>query len=525
MSKWYILIKYITKVGDEIMTREAWVLTAFVLYTAAVFGLAIVFIRSKNLSEYFLGGRKLNSWVGALSAQASDMSGWLLMGLPGAIYLAGTGRAWIAVGLAIGTACNWLFVAKRLRRYTITAGNAITLPQYFENRFRDTSHMLKMAAAVFFAIFFTIYTASGFRAAGILLTQLFDINYPTGVLIGAVFILIYTFIGGFLAVSWTDTIQGIMMLLAVMFIPIIAVSVMGGWGSVAAAIDPSMLDMMSDGAGGRIGIISIISDMAWGLGYFGMPHILVRFMAIKSEKQISRSAVIGIVWVLLALCSALMLGIVGRAFVPGLEPGTANSPETIFMQMVERIFLAPGAIIGFPLLGGLFLCGVFGAAKSTADSQLLVTSSAITGDIYNEINKEASDRHLVWVSRVVVLVVAVLAYYMALDLETTVMALVAMAWSGFGSAFGSVVILSLYWKRINKTGALLGMVTGGLTVIIWHYVPLIGGQTLGAATGLYSLVPGFIISFVSVVVGSLLSAPPVGEIEDEFERASVPQEG
>ena len=504
------------------MTGEAWTLIAFILYSAFVIGMAMVFMKSKNLSEYFLGGRKLNAWVGALSAQASDMSGWLLMGLPGAIYFFGIGRAWIAVGLAIGTACNWIFVAKRLRRYTITAGNAITLPQYLENRFRDTSHSLKIVAAIFFSIFFTIYTASGFRAGGMLLSQIFPIEYVTGVLIGAAFILIYTLIGGFLAVSWTDTVQGMMMLLAVLLVPIFAVAAMGGWNSAVAGIDPNLLNMMSDGMGGRLSAVSIISDMAWGLGYFGMPHILVRFMAISSEKQINRSAVIGIVWVILALGSALMVGLVGSAFVPGLYAGSElGSPETVFIQMVGRVFLNPDNL-WLPLLGGLFLCGIFAAVKSTADSQLLVTSSAVTGDLYNQFNKNASDRHLVWVSRIVVVIVAVVAFFMVLDPNaTTVMALVAMAWSGFGSAFGSLVILSLYWKRVNKTGAFLGIISGGTTVIIWHYLPIAGGLTLGAATGLYSLVPGFFISFFFVVAGSLATAAPSKEIQDEFLRVNL----
>lgn len=504
------------------MTREAWILTTFIVYTSFIIGLAIFFMKSKNLSDYFLGGRKLNAWVGALSAQASDMSGWLLMGLPGAIYFFGIGRAWIAVGLAVGTACNWLLIAKRLRRYTITAGNAITLPQYLENRFHDTSHSLKIVAAIFFAIFFTIYTASGFRAGGMLLSQIFNIDYVTGVLIGAVFIVAYTLIGGFLAVSWTDTIQGIMMLIAVIFVPIFAVFTMGGFGETFAAIDPSLLNIMSDGAGGRLTTVSIISDVAWGLGYFGMPHILVRFMAIGSEKQIERSAVIGIAWVIIALGSALMVGLVGSVFVPGLYPGSAiGSQETVFIQMVNRVFLTPDNM-WLPFIGALFVCGMFAAVKSTADSQLLVTSSAVTGDLYNQFNPGASDRHLVWVSRIVVVIVAVVAFFMVLDPNaTTVMALVAMAWSGFGSAFGSLVILSLYWRRVNKVGALLGIISGGMTVILWHYAPIMDGLTPGVATGLYSLVPGFFVSFCFIVVGSVCTAEPSREIQNEFDRVTL----
>jgi len=499
------------------MSREAWVLTAFILYSGLIIAMAMFFVRSKNLSDYFLGGRSLNSWVGALSAQASDMSGWLLMGLPGAVYAAGTGRAWIAVGLALGTAANWLLIAKRLRRYTITAKNSITLPEYLENRFHDSSHFLKVSAAAFFAIFFTVYTAAGFVAGGTLLSSIFNINYHTGMMIGAAFILAYTLIGGFLAVSWTDTVQGMMMLLAVLLIPMFVVMAMGGWGSVSAAVPPDFFNIMTDGAGGTIAPVSIISDLAWGLGYFGMPHILVRFMAIKSEKHVGRSAVIAIVWVVLALGSAVMVGLVGHAFIPGLD-----NPETVFIQMVENVFLAPGAIIAVPLLGGLFLCGIFAAIKSTADSQLLVTSSAITGDIYKQINKTASDAHLVWVSRLAVLGVAAVAFLIALDPGSNIMGLVANAWAGFGSAFGPLVILSLYWPRVNRAGALMGVISGGMTVIVWDYIPLVQGATIGSYTGLYSLVPGFFISLAAVVAGSLMTEQPSKAMLDEFKKAAIP---
>ena len=494
----------------------SWILAAFILYFIVIVGMALFFRKSKDLSDFFLGGRKLNAWVGALSAQASDMSGWLLMGLPGAIYTYGTGRAWIAVGLAIGTSLNWIFVAKRLRRYTITANNAITLPEYLENRFHDNSHVLKISAAAFFAVFFAVYTAAGFSAGGILLNQLFGLNYHFGMLIGAAFILLYTLLGGFLAVSWTDTVQGMMMLLAVLLIPIFVVIAMGGWGNVSAALPAVFFDIMADGDGGTLAAVSIISDLAWGLGYFGMPHILVRFMAINSEKQVSRSAIIAIIWVVLALGSALVVGIVGRAFLPDLE-----NAETVFIQMVEQVFLVPGAIIAAPFLGGLFLCGIFAAIKSTADSQLLVTSSAITGDIYKVINKKASDKHLVWVSRIVVLAVAVVALIIAIDPNSSIMGLVANAWSGFGSAFGSLVLLSLYWKRVNRIGALLGIISGGLTVIVWDYIPLFQGVTIGDITNLYSLVPGFFISFIFVIAGSLMTAEPSVQMREEFEKATA----
>ena len=342
-------------------------------------------------------------------------------------------------------------------------------------------------------------------------------DYTTALLITATFIVLYTVIGGFLAVSWTDTIQGMMMMLAIAILPWIAINVMGGWSYVAVAVPAEHFSMFADGQGGRISAISIISDMAWGLGYFGMPHILVRFMAIKSEPAVRRSAFIAIGWTTIALSSAVLVGIVGFAFTPGL----ANS-ETVFIQIIDRLFMAPGAFIAAPILGGLFLCGIFAAIKSTADSQLLVASSSITGDIYNAlINKKASDRHLVWFSRISVLAVAVFAFFFALDPDAGVMALVANAWAGFGAAFGPLVILSLFWRRTNRVGATAGIIVGGLTVIIWEYIPF-GGEVLGASTALYSLVPGFALSLIAIIVGSLATKPPSEEILAEFEAASKP---
>ena len=512
------------------MSTQMLTLLVFLVYFGAIITMATYFKHSRDRSDYLLGGRKLNSWLGALSAQTSDMSGWLLMGLPGAIYAFGVGRAWIAVGLIIGTAINWIFVAKRLRRYTIVANNSITLPEYFENRFRDNTHVLKFVSAVFFAIFFTVYAASGFVAGGTLLPQLFDINYHAAVIILASIVVLYTLIGGLRAISWTDSIQGMMMLCAVFFLPLIVISTMGGWANVSANIPAGFLSMMSDGAGGTIAARSIISDMAWGLGYFGMPHILIKLMAIRSEREVSHSAVIALVWVVLALGSAVMVGLVGRAFI---GDGLANR-ETVFIEMVERIFFEGGSV-GLVLLGSLFLCGMFAAIKSTADSQLLVGSSAI-GDIYKLANQTASDKHLVWFSRLAVLLVALVAIWIALaaydpelggpNRNTGVMILVAMAWAGFGSAFGPLVLCSIFWKRTNRIGAIAGVTIGGLTVIIWQYIPLIYGIdgliTLGASTRIFSIVPGFFLSLIAVIVGSLVSQPPSEEVLADFEVAQQP---
>ena len=507
------------------MSTSTLILLVFAVYFGIIIGLAIRFRKSRNLADYYLGGRSLNVWVGALSAQTSDMSGWLLMGLPGAIYAAGTGRAWIAVGLIIGTALNWLFVAKRLRRYTILANNSVTLPEYLENRFHDKSHVLKITAAVFFAIFFTVYAASGFVAGGTLLPQIFDINYQVAVIVLAGFVVLYTFIGGLKAISWTDSIQGMMMLFAVLILPMVVIGTMGGWGAVSDGIPAGFFNIMSDGAGGTIGARSIISDVAWGLGYFGMPHILVKLIAIRKEKYVSRSAIIAIIWVVLALGAAVMVGLVGRSFIPGLE-----NPETVFIQMVRTIFIDHGSLWAV-LIGGLFLCGMFAAIKSTADSQLLVGSSAVA-DIYRVANKKVSDGHLVWFSRFAVLVVAAIAIWIALDAydpaiggpdrSTGVMVLVAMAWAGFGAAFGPLVLTSVFWKRTNLPGAIVGVIVGGLTVIIWQYIPFMDGETLRQVTEIFSLVPGFFLSLLSIIVVSLATKAPSKEIMEEFEKASRP---
>jgi len=517
------------------MSNQAWILVVFAVYFSAIIGLAIRFRKSKNREDFLLGGRKLNTWVGALSAQTSDMSGWLLMGLPGAIYAAGTGQAWIAVGLIIGTVLNWCFVAKRLRRATIVFDNAVTLPEYLENRFHDKSHVLKLTAAVFFAIFFTVYATSGFVAGGTLLPQIFpQLTFQWSLVIIAAFVVGYTLIGGLMAISWTDSIQGMMMLFAVFFLPIIVISTMGGWSEVNAAVPAGWYNMMQE-HGQAISWQSIVSSLAWGLGYFGMPHILIKLIAIKKEKFVNRSAIIAIVWVVIALGSAVMVGLVGRAFVGG---DLVNS-DTVFITMIQRIFLDNGALWAV-LIGGLFLCGMFAAIKSTADSQLLVASSALS-DIYKQADKKASDKKLVWISRAAVLVVAVLAVVFALnsyvhggfdeygvripgtiDRSSGVMALVAMAWAGFGSAFGPLVLCSLFWKRTNRVGAIAGVIVGGLTVILWQYIPMVDGDTLQAVTGIFSLVPGFALSLCAIVVGSLCTRKPSAEILEQLAVAQKP---
>jgi len=522
-------------------TQQWLILAVFAVYFSAIIGMALYFRKSKNMSDYFLAGRGLGTWIGALSAQTSDMSGWLLMALPGSVFFFGTGRAWIAIGLIIGTILNWLFVAKKLRRYTIVANNSITLPEYLENRFYDKSHVLKITACVFFAIFFTVYAASGFLAGGRMLPHIFGISYPVAVIVLGSFVVLYTLIGGLKAISWTDSIQGMMMLAAVFFLPLIVIAQMGGWGNVVANVPEGFFNLFReytmDGQIVPVSGIAIISGLAWGLGYFGMPHILVKLIAIKKESYVHKSAVVAIVWVLIALASAVVVGWVGRAFAP--EIGFAGR-EYVFIEMINRVFLFNGANLFLVLMGALFLCGMFAAIKSTADSQLLVGSSAVS-DIYKTANKKASDKNLVWFSRIVVLIVAVLATLIALDAyvpahyneygvwvpwaidrATGVMALVSVAWAGFGSAFGPLMLTSLFWKRTNRVGGIAGVIVGGVTVLIWQYAPIMGGQTPMVATALNHIVPGFALSLIAIIIGSLVTKAPSAEVLADFETAKKP---
>lgn len=506
------------------MSQNGWILIAFGLYFVVMLAIGASFYRkTKNSSDYFLGGRKLGGWVAAMSAQASDMSGWLLMGLPGAIYAAGTGQMWIGVGLAIGTALNWIFVSKRLRRYTIVAGDSLTLPQYLENRFKSGSKVLRIASAVFIMIFFLVYTASGFSAVTKLFVQVFNMPYVWALTIGAVVIVGYTFLGGFLAVCWTDFVQGMLMLFALLSIPIVAIALLGGVGETTALLNnvaPNYLNPLVDADGNHISAISMISQLAWALGYFGMPHILVRFMAIRSDDEVKKSRVIAIIWVILALGAAVLAGVIGRVFLETkaniiLEGGAT---ENVFVETIMQMFTVHWYL---PILAGVLLCGILAAAMSTADSQLLVTASSFSEDIYkNVIDKKASDKKMIWISRIVVLAVAVVAFIIALDEKSSVMDLVSNAWSGFGSAFGAVILLSLYWKRTNSAGAASGIIAGGVTVLIWDYLPLVAGQTLAGATGLYSLAVGFPVSMIVIIAVSLLTKKPSAEVIKEFEQVT-----
>jgi sodium/proline symporter len=491
----------------------------FLCYFAVMIAIgAYFFKKTDSLSDYFIGGRRLNAWVAALSAYASDMSGWLMLGFVGVVYSFGAGQVWIAIGLILGTVFAWLLMAKRLRRYTLTADCSITVPEYLENRFKDESHTLRFISAVFIAIFFIVYTAAGFVACGALFSRVFNIDYRIALPASTLIILVYTFLGGFRAICWTDFVQSLLMLATIVTIPIIVLCFTGG-ADISSVRPPEFFNVFRDGAGRPISAISILSELAWGLGYFGMPHILIRFMAIKKEKEIPRATVIAGFAVILSLGGAFLVGILGAALIPKTQ-----ETETVFIQIIQMIFT--GTNIFMPLLGGVFFCGILAAIMSTTDSQLLVTASAITSDLYQGIvHREASDKHFLWSSRFTVGIICVIAYIIAASGSSTIMSLVSNAWSGFGSTFGALVLLSLYWKRLNRPGAIAGILAGGLTVILWDYIFCIPGEsgwvTLRYATGLYSLVPGFFISLLCIVVISLLTKPPIPAVYDEFERATV----
>lgn len=483
--------------------------------------------KTNNTEDFFLGGRGLNSWVAALSAQASDMSGWLLMGLPGSVYALGTGQAWIAIGLFAGTVANWLLISKRLRRYTIVANNSMTLPEFFENRYHDKKKILLTISSVVIVIFFLVYTASALASGGKLFNTVFQIDYHIALVIGVVVILAYTFMGGFLAVCTTDFIQGTLMLVGLLAVPIVAYAILGGdfsdllaQANEKAGFAGSSSDYMSlfSNGGKPYRFIDVLSQLAWGLGYCGMPHILVRFMAIRSEKELKKSSVIAIVWCFISLTAACVIGVLGRAYLfpTVLDVDGVASSESVFIEMIDKVFTVDTAL---PFIGGIFLCGILAAIMSTADSQLLVCASSVSKDIYKDIIKpDADDQKVLRISRVTVVCVAALAFLIAWNPNSSIMGLVSDAWAGLGAAFGPAVVCSLFWKRANLPGVVAGIVSGGLTVIIWDYIPLAGGQTLGSATGIYSLLVGFAVSIVLMVLVSLCTKAPDETILAEFEK-------
>ncbi|MBT2658923.1 sodium/proline symporter PutP [Bacillus sp. ISL-18] len=457
--------------------------------------------RTSNLSDYMIGGRGLGAAVTALSAGASDMSGWLLMGLPGAMFTQGLSASWIAIGLTIGAYLNWLYVAPRLRIYTETANNSMTIPAYLENRFGDNSSILRLTSGLVIIVFFTFYVSSGMVSGGVLFESTFNLNYQAGLWIIAAVVIGYTLFGGFLAVSWTDFVQGIIMVIALILVPAVTIIQVGGFDSAFGeikGIDPKLFDIFKGTS-----LLGIISLMAWGLGYFGQPHIIVRFMAISSVKEIKKARKIGMGWMIFSVGGAMFTGFIGLAYYSkqGLN---LSDPETIFIKLSGILF--------HPLITGFLLAALLAAVMSTISSQLLVTASSLTEDVYKTFfRRSATDKELLLVSRLSVLVVSFIAVLLAFNKNGTILSLVAYAWAGFGAAFGPVILLSLYWKRMNRWGALAGMVAGAVTVIVWANVPVL-------AKSLYEIIPGFIVGLAAIWLVSLVTPEPSDQLKKEFDQ-------
>jgi sodium/proline symporter len=483
-------------------------LFSLALYFIVMIGIGLYAYRksTSDAAGYMLGGRSLSPSVTALSAGASDMSGWMLMGLPGAMYVTGLSSIWIAIGLVIGAYFNYLIVAPRLRTYTEVANDSITLPDFFENRFNDKRHLLRVVSSIVIILFFTLYTSSGIVAGGKLFESSFGLDYEVGLYVTAGVVVLYTMFGGFLAVSLTDFVQGCIMFVALVLVPLVVISDIGGLQVVnetVNSLDPEKFNMFNG-----VSTLAIVSAMAWGLGYFGQPHIIVRFMAIRSVKDLPVARRIGMTWMIVSICGAMATGFAGIAYVA--KTGTVlTDPETIFILFSQVLF--------HPLIAGFLLAAILAAIMSTISSQLLVTSSSLTGDFYQAfLNKNATDKQLVFVGRLSVLIVAIVAIFLAYDRNSSILSLVSNAWAGFGAAFGPLVILSLYWKKMNKQGALAGMLTGAFTVLFWIYAPItIGGESLSST--MYEIVPGFILATIAIVVVSKFTADPDESVEKMFD--------
>lgn len=484
------------------MSEQTYLFIALGIYFAAMIAIGVFAARrTTDHEDYMLGGRNLPAWVAALSAGASDMSGWLIMGLPGAVYAAGLIEGWIAVGLTIGAYLNWRLVAPRLRAYTQVSNNSITVPSFFENRLRDRTHILRVASSIIILVFFTLYISSGMVAGGKFFESSFGSTYLLGMGLVTVVTLAYTMFGGFLGASLTDVVQGLMLVIAVIIVPVFAIVAVGGVGEATELITslrPDHFNVFGEGGMTSATIIGIASGLAWGLGYFGQPHIIVRFMALRSPADAKTGRRIGITWQVVSLAGAVLAGLVGIAYVAKYDIDLAD-PETVLLMMSQTLL--------HPLIAGLVLAAVLAAIMSTFSSQLIVCSSALVEDLYKVVRKTPpSDRSLVILGRVCVLVVAVVAAALALVPNDTVLGLVSFAWAGFGAAFGPIVLLSLYWRKLTNWGALAGMVSGAATVFIWKAFD----------TGLYELLPAFVIATLVAVVVSRLTYRRNDDIEQEF---------
>ncbi|MBP7174623.1 MAG: sodium/proline symporter PutP [Thermoclostridium sp.] len=487
---------------------------------------------NESSSNFFLGGRTIGPWFTALSAEASDMSGWLLMGLPGVAYWLGFSDAiWTAIGLAVGTYINWLLVAKRLRNYSAISGDSITIPDFLSNRFKEKKKIIMIVAALFILVFFTVYASSCFVTVGKLFSALFGLNYQLMMLVGAAFVIFYVIIGGFLAESASDFMQALVMIFALVTILVVGTVSAGGIGNVVNNIKqiPGFFDFfgiaapkLADGVqvlnaqnqpifgeAGKYGFLTILSTLSWGLGYFGMPQVLLRFMAIKNPSDLGKSRRIATVWCVISLFAAVAIGLIGRTLYPSALL-TASAAESIFIEMSRN--LLP------PLLAGLVMAGILAATISSSDSYLLIATSSVAKNIYHGIlKKDATDKQVMTISRIVMLLIAVVGVIIGLDENSIIFQVVAFAWAGFGATFGPIVLFSLFWKRTTRGGAIAGMVAGGSMVFIWRLLI----KPIGGVFGIYELMPAFIFSCIAIVVVSILSREPSAEIQNEFEQAKL----
>lgn len=504
------------------------------IYILIVIGIGAYFAKRSNTNSenFFIGGRSLGPWVAAMSAEASDMSGWLLMGLPGVAYWCGIADAfWTALGLALGTYLNWLLVSKRLRKYSFVAGNAITIPDFFSNRFKENKKIIMTIASLFILIFFAVYAGSCFVTCGKLFNQIFGIDYQIMMLVGALFVIIYTFLGGFLAESVSDFMQAILMIFALLAILIVGIVEVGGASQMIENIknipgfleffniaQPDVVDgvqkLAADGtpmfgASSNYGALNAVSMLAWGLGYFGMPQVLLRFIAIRKADELKRSRRIATVWCVISLAAALFIGLVGRSLYPSALLTKSDS---------ENIFILLSSTLLHPLFAGVVMAGILAATISSSDSYLLIAASAISKNLYQGVfKKDATDKQVMFVSRITLLLVALVGIIIALDENSVIFGIVSFAWAGFGATFGPLMLFSLFWKRTNRAGAIAGMLAGGISVFVWKLVL----NPLGGIFAIYELLPAFIISSLFIIVVSLLTKEPSLEIQDEFEKAKT----
>ncbi|PKM72636.1 MAG: sodium/proline symporter PutP [Firmicutes bacterium HGW-Firmicutes-16] len=509
------------------------ILIAMAVYMLAVIGIGLFFAKrsNQNSDNYFLGGRSLGPWIAAMSAEASDMSGWLLMGLPGVAYWCGLADAtWTAIGLAVGTYLNWLLVSKRLRRYSAVADNSITIPDFFSNRFHDKKKILMSIAALFILVFFTVYAASCFITCGKLFSTLFGFSYTSMMIAGALFVIVYTFLGGFLAESTSDFMQSIVMIIALVAVLVVAVITAGGSAQILENIkgipgffeffgmaSPTTVDKVQQVSNGQAlfgsalpyGFLTILSTLSWGLGYFGMPQVLLRFMAIRKVSELKTSRRIATTWAVISMTAAVLIGIIGRVLYP-VELLTSGESESIFILLSTN--LLP------PLLAGLAMAGILAATISSSDSYLLIASSAFSKNIFQGLlKKNATDKQVMTVSRIVLVLIAVIGMLLAWDKSKVIFDVVSFAWAGFGATFGPIMLFSLFWKRTTLQGAVAGMLAGGSMVFIWKLLI----RPMGGVLGIYELLPAFLVSCVFIIVVSLLTKEPSKEIQEEFEKAKT----